>query len=137
MTVANSAIAVLVLIGAVSVVYSVVWRLYFSPLAKFPGPKIAAATLLYEMYYEIVAGGQYTFKIRDMHEKYGAMNRNSGAPVVLVDKSKDQLYESTLGNSISTTQKSTIRSTRADQRRVTNGHTCVDNLEPASKLISH
>ncbi|PVH79299.1 cytochrome P450 [Cadophora sp. DSE1049] len=70
MTTTVSTLTVLLLVCAVSVGYSVIWRLYFSPLAKFPGPKIAAATLLYEMYYEIIAGGQYTFKIRDMHETY-------------------------------------------------------------------
>ncbi|KAL2061155.1 hypothetical protein VTL71DRAFT_7428 [Oculimacula yallundae] len=56
-------------------IYMATWRIYFSPLAKFPGPKLAAATLLYEMYYEIVKGGQYMFIIRDMHEKYGPIIR--------------------------------------------------------------
>ena len=52
-------------------VYGAIYRLYFSPIAKFPGPKLAALTRLYELYYEIVKGGQYTFKIRELHEKYG------------------------------------------------------------------
>lgn len=49
----------------------VVYRLYLSPLSKFPGPKLAAATLLYEFYYDVVRYGQYTFKIKELHEKYG------------------------------------------------------------------
>lgn len=49
----------------------VIYRLYFSPLAKFPGPKLAAATLWYEFYYDIIKTGQYTFKIRELHAKYG------------------------------------------------------------------
>ena len=53
------------------VIYGAVYRLYFSPLAKFPGPRLAALTRLYELYYEIVKGGQYTFKIGELHEEYG------------------------------------------------------------------
>jgi hypothetical protein len=51
--------------------YGAIWRLYFSPIAKFPGPKVAALTMLYEIYYEIVKGGQYTFKIGELHKEYG------------------------------------------------------------------
>jgi hypothetical protein len=46
-------------------------RLYLSPLAKFPGPKIAAATLWTEFYYDAVLRGQFQFKIREWHEVYG------------------------------------------------------------------
>jgi hypothetical protein len=48
-----------------------VYRLYLSPLAKFPGPKLAAATLWYEFYYDVVKRGRYTWKIGEMHKKYG------------------------------------------------------------------
>lgn len=53
------------------IVYGIVWRLYFSPIAEFPGPKLAAISMLYEIYHEIVLGGKYTFKIKELHEKYG------------------------------------------------------------------
>jgi hypothetical protein len=46
-------------------------RLYFSPLAKFPGPRLAALTKWYEFYYEVVLNGKFTFEIRRMHEIYG------------------------------------------------------------------
>ena len=51
----------------------VVWRLYLSPLRKFPGPKLAAATQWYETYYEMFykGGGMFTKKIKTLHEKYG------------------------------------------------------------------
>ncbi|KAI9641428.1 hypothetical protein NHQ30_010235 [Ciborinia camelliae] len=55
--------------------YGIIWRLYFSPIAKFPGPKLAAISMLYEIYHEIILGGQYTFKIRRLHEKYGPIIR--------------------------------------------------------------
>ena len=48
-----------------------IYRLYLHPLSQFPGPKLAAVTRWYEGYYDVVQNGQYTFKIRDMHKKYG------------------------------------------------------------------
>ena len=47
------------------------YRLYLHPLAKFPGPKLAALSRWYEIYYEIICRGQFTFHIQDLHKKYG------------------------------------------------------------------
>ena len=49
----------------------IVSRLVLSPIAKFPGPKLAALSYWYEFYYEVVKGGKYTWKIRELHDKYG------------------------------------------------------------------
>ena len=49
----------------------IAYRLHFSPIARFPGPKLAALTFLYEFYYDVWQEGQYTWKIRDLHDKYG------------------------------------------------------------------
>lgn len=55
-------------------VYSValiIYRLYLHPLARFPGPKIAAATGWYEFYHEVIRGGMYIHEIQRMHREYG------------------------------------------------------------------
>lgn len=62
------------LIAILAICYTIVlplYRIYFSPLAKFPGPKLAAATLWYEFYYDVILDGQYTVKIRELHKQYG------------------------------------------------------------------
>lgn len=55
------------------VAYNSFWRLFLSPLKTFPGPKLAALTLWYEFYYDIVksGGGNYVWEIEKMHKKYG------------------------------------------------------------------
>jgi hypothetical protein len=52
-----------------------VYRLYFSPIARFPGPKIAALTKWYEFYYDVILKGQFTFQIQKLHKQYGIFSR--------------------------------------------------------------
>lgn len=49
----------------------VIYRLYFHPLAAFPGPKYAAISRWHEFYYEVVKQGQFTFEVQKLHERYG------------------------------------------------------------------
>lgn len=51
--------------------YGAYRRLYLSPVAKFPGRKLAAVTFWYEFYYDVVKGGAYVYEIEKMHVEYG------------------------------------------------------------------
>lgn len=51
--------------------YLTVNRLILSPIAHFPGPKLAAWTYWYEFWYDVVAEPEYTFKIGRLHKQYG------------------------------------------------------------------
>ena len=61
----------LLLAAVVYVVGVALWRLQLSPLAKFPGPRIAALSLWYEFYYDVVGRGTYIWRIKKMHDQYG------------------------------------------------------------------
>jgi len=54
----------------------VIYRLYFHPLAKFPGPKLAAATSMYAMHQALVKDG-YVFEFVELHKKYGMFEKGS------------------------------------------------------------
>ncbi|KIN05428.1 hypothetical protein OIDMADRAFT_101996 [Oidiodendron maius Zn] len=60
---------------ALYLVVGAIYRLYLSPVSKFPGSKLAALTLWYEFYYDVICRGQYTFEIARMHQRYGPIVR--------------------------------------------------------------
>lgn len=62
---------------ALYVVLLFTYRLTLHPLARFPGPRLAAVTFWFEFYHDYFRGGQYLFRIRDMHAKYGHIVRIS------------------------------------------------------------
>lgn len=64
-----------VLIWSTYLLGLVIYRLFFHPLAKFPGPKYAALSRWHEFYYEVVKKGQFTFVIQEYHKKYGPIVR--------------------------------------------------------------
>ena len=51
----------------------ITYRLLFHPLAKFPGPRTAAATFYYEFFYDVFMkeGGDFINHVDALHDKYG------------------------------------------------------------------
>lgn len=49
----------------------VVYRLWFSPVAGFPGAFWPKVTFWYEFYWEWIKPGQYHQRIHEMHQQYG------------------------------------------------------------------
>ncbi|KAI1875017.1 uncharacterized protein JN550_002446 [Neoarthrinium moseri] len=74
----------------------VIYRLYFSPLAGFPGPRIAAATGWYEFYYQYWLNGKYIFEIEKMHKKYG--------PIVRVNPDELSIHDADFYNELYVTE---------------------------------
>ncbi|KAF6223654.1 hypothetical protein HO133_000497 [Letharia lupina] len=73
----------------------VVYRLYFHPLAAFPGRKLAAATRWYEFYFDCIKGdgGQYMWEVERMHEEYGPIIRVTPNEIKIKDiEYYDSLY---------------------------------------------
>ena len=67
--------AKLVAYGAVSILLYcaalAVYRVTLHPLAKFPGPRLAATTEWYEFYHDIVQQGKFIWHIQKLHDQYG------------------------------------------------------------------
>ena len=64
----------------VSVIYVVlrcVYNLYFHPLRKIPGPKMAAMCSWYDFYFDIIKGGTYLWQIKKMHDEYGTKSTHT------------------------------------------------------------
>ena len=61
-------IALAVLLAFIS---KYIYRLTLHPLARFPGPKLAAATNLYGAYIDLGTSKSYTKSFPALHEKYG------------------------------------------------------------------
>ncbi|KAK3643962.1 hypothetical protein LTR56_009814 [Elasticomyces elasticus] len=71
------------------------YNITFYPLAKFPGPRLAAATHLYEIYYEVFLGGKLSDQIFELHQRYGPIIRVTPceAKVHILDSSNyDSLF---------------------------------------------
>ncbi|PYH87680.1 benzoate 4-monooxygenase cytochrome P450 [Aspergillus ellipticus CBS 707.79] len=72
-----------------------IYRLYFHPLSKIPGPKITVITGLYEFYYDVICGGRFLFQTEKMHQQYGPIVRINHREVHISDPTfYDEIYAS-------------------------------------------
>lgn len=65
-----------------------IYRLYFHPLAAFPGLKLAAMTYWYDFYYDMAKGpfpGRGVYQIEYLHSIYGTLRsiRDSQSSVAI------------------------------------------------------
>ncbi|KAL0256814.1 hypothetical protein SLS55_007623 [Diplodia seriata] len=72
-------------LGVFYSLYLTVYRLFLSPIARFPGPKLAAWTYWYEFWYDVVAEPEYTFKISRLHKEYGPIIRINPDEIHIAD----------------------------------------------------
>ncbi|KAF9056859.1 hypothetical protein BDP27DRAFT_1189835, partial [Rhodocollybia butyracea] len=53
----------------------VLYRLFFHPLCRYPGPTLAALTDWYGAYYSIVKGGGLVTQYEQLHKLHGPVIR--------------------------------------------------------------
>ncbi|KAL4776899.1 cytochrome P450 [Aspergillus nidulans var. acristatus] len=78
-------LATLILVVAIlRTAWVVIYRVYFHPLAKVPGPLLARITWLYSFWYNIVTKRFY-LRVRELHEQYGPVIRITPDEIHLSD----------------------------------------------------
>ncbi|KAL8807853.1 MAG: hypothetical protein Q9200_004517 [Gallowayella weberi] len=68
-------IPTIVIIVLLVIISKYIYRLTFHPLARFPGPKLAAASSLYGASIDLLTSGSYVKEFPALHEKYGPVIR--------------------------------------------------------------
>lgn len=58
-------------LGVIFATALAIHRITWHPLARFPGPKLAAVTGWYETYYDCFLLGKFSNHLDEMHKVYG------------------------------------------------------------------
>jgi hypothetical protein len=66
-------VAVVALLYLAQLVLKAIYRITLHPLAKIPGPTLAALTYKYEFYFDGIKGGQFLNEIARLHQIYGTV----------------------------------------------------------------
>lgn len=73
---ANTAILLVVVLYVGSLIHRVIYNLYQHPLRHIPGPRLAAATYLYQTYFAFKDGkSRYYIKVAELHKQYGELQQ--------------------------------------------------------------
>ncbi|WDK16440.1 cytochrome p450 [Colletotrichum graminicola] len=132
---------------AVCFIVKYVWRAFFCPLAKFPGPRIAGITKLYEAYHVLVKN-DWLENLTSLHEKYGPVVRIGPNELHFVDHqfclehhkrsdlSKCDNYYGLLGNLLGGLASATKHSKRAaGMRPIFSGQTLAEFVPTLDKHL--
>jgi hypothetical protein len=52
-------------------IYTTIYNVFFHPLAKFPGPPIARATIYWKGYVECIQNRSFCHVLTELHAQYG------------------------------------------------------------------
>ncbi|KIX99180.1 uncharacterized protein Z520_04756 [Fonsecaea multimorphosa CBS 102226] len=74
------------------IVVRAVYRVTLHPLAKFPGPKLAGMTSLYQAWYDLRSSTSYIKQFHALHERYG--------PIVRITPSQLHIFDMAAYNEI-------------------------------------
>ncbi|KAE8356843.1 cytochrome P450 [Aspergillus coremiiformis] len=88
-------VAILALASVSYWMFQSIYRLYFHPLSKIPGPKLAAISYGYEVYYNLMKRGRFIWEVERWHEIYGPIVRINPREVHIKDPDYyDEIYAS-------------------------------------------
>ena len=75
----------ILILTATWIVYLVIYRLFYHPLAAIPGPKRAALTFLYQTYFSFKDGSRFYKQVGLLHKEYGPVVRITPDEISLSD----------------------------------------------------